>query len=189
MNNAKVQLRKTVRELQKSISANNISEWSGAIMRRLESMQAFAGADTVLIYHSFGAEVMTHSLIKKLCSRKKLLLPVCDGDELRLKRLEDYSMLEEGKYGIMEPSSDEYFANPEEIDLAVIPGIAFDRTGNRMGRGKGYYDRLLADLPDAMKIGICFGFQLFDKIPADSHDIGMDIIMTENEILDFISLF
>ena len=69
------------------------------------------------------------------------------------------------------------FLNYDEIDVAVIPGLAFDRKGGRLGRGKGYYDRLLSKLPDCRKLGMCFDFQMVDAVPAEAHDIKMDDII------------
>ena len=80
-------------------------------------------------------------------------------------------------YGILEPVG-EPFTNYHDIDVAIIPGMAFDLAGNRMGRGKGFYDRLLPKLADARKIGICFSFQLLEHIPTEAHDCPMDIIVS-----------
>lgn len=76
----------------------------------------------------------------------------------------------------MEPTG-ELFTDYDLIDVAIVPGMAFDREGHRLGRGKGYYDRFLAQLPHIYKIGICFPFQLVDKVPADVHDILMDEVI------------
>jgi 5-formyltetrahydrofolate cyclo-ligase len=85
-----------------------------------------------------------------------------------------------GIYGIAEPTG-EIFTDYAAIDFIVVPGVAFDAKGNRLGRGKGYYDRLLPRIPSAYKAGICFPFQLVEEVPAESFDIRMDIIITINE--------
>ena len=81
-----------------------------------------------------------------------------------------------GCYGIKEPTG-KVFTDFAKIDVAIIPGVAFDRQGHRLGRGKGYYDRLLSVMPQVYKIGLCFDFQVVDNVPVDSHDIRMDEVI------------
>lgn len=83
-----------------------------------------------------------------------------------------------GSFGIMEPQADA-FTDYEQIDLILVPGMAFDRHGHRLGRGKGYYDRFLSQAKDCYKIGVCFPFQLVDEVPTDEHDVRMDEIITQ----------
>lgn len=90
--------------------------------------------------------------------------------------------LKKGAYGILEPSVVKT-ADEKDIDVILVPGLAFDRHGGRMGFGKGYYDRLL-ETSIAVKIGLCYDFQLFDTIPTESHDVPMDFIITEKEICE-----
>ena len=93
-----------------------------------------------------------------------------------VRRYSGKADLQEGAFGIMEPCG-ELFTDYEAIDVAIIPGMAFDRHGNRLGRGKGYYDRFLPLLPTRVfKIGVCFPFQLLDDIPMEEHDIKMDVV-------------
>ena len=89
--------------------------------------------------------------------------------------------MKQGAFGIWEPA-DDTAVDPSLLEWIVVPGVAFDRRMNRLGRGKGYYDRLLRQTP-ARKIGICYGLQLVDEIPAEPHDIQMDLIITENDII------
>lgn len=109
---------------------------------------------------------------------KQVLLPVVDGSDLVLKCYERPASLREGAFHIMEPIGEPFpVSRYAEIDLAVIPGMAFDRAGHRLGRGKGYYDRLLPRLPKAYKLGVCFPFQLLDSIPCEEHDVVMDDVV------------
>ena len=103
-------------------------------------------------------EVQTHAFIEKWSRSKRIILPVVTGDELELRGAP--------------------FTDYETIDLAVIPGVAFDRYGHRLGRGKGYYDRLLPQIP-ASKVGICFPFQLIEEVPAEAFDFRMDTIIAQ----------
>ena len=154
---------------------------SANILTALEAHPAFRAANTVLLYHSLNDEVDTHEFIRKWSNKKRILLPVVVGDDLELRIYtgpENMSIC--GVYGIEEPTG-EAFTDYAAIDFIVVPGVAFDAKGNRLGRGKGYYDRLLPRIPSAYKAGICFPFQLVEEVPAESFDVRMDIIITINE--------
>ena len=99
------------------------------------------------------------------------------GYDLELRLYTGDDRLTEGAFHIDEPTGTA-FTDYAAIDLAVIPGVAFDRRGNRLGRGKGYYDRLLPRIPTAYKLGLCFPFQVLNQIPAEAHDIPMDEVLT-----------
>lgn len=130
-----------------------------------------------MLYHSLPDEVCTHAFVKHWCQHKRVLLPVVTGDDLELRLYTPGSSLAVGAFGIEEPQGP-VFTNYSEIDLAVVPGVAFDAKGNRLGRGRGYYDRLLPRLVHACKIGICFPFQLVDEVPAEPFDIAMDEVIS-----------
>ncbi len=131
----------------------------------------------MLLYHSLPDEVDTHAFIRRWSARKRILLPVVKGDDLELRLYTGDDRLTEGAFHIDEPTGTA-FTDYAAIDLAVIPGVAFDRQGNRLGRGKGYYDRLLPRIPTAYKLGLCFPFQVLNQIPAEAHDIPMDEVLT-----------
>ena len=121
-------------------------------------------------------EVNTHDFIRKWSVQKQILLPVVIGNELELRRYTGPQDLKKGAYGIEEPVG-EPFTDYASVDLAIIPGVAFDAHGNRLGRGKGYYDRLLPRLPHTYKIGICFPFQLLEEVPTEALDVRMDEVL------------
>lgn len=121
-------------------------------------------------------EVNTHSFIEKWYKKKKILLPVVIGNELIIRTYTGKSSLCVGSYGILEPMG-ETFTEYTSIDLAIVPGVAFDMKGHRLGRGKGYYDRLLPQI-NARKIGICFPFQVVGEVPSEDFDICMNDIIT-----------
>lgn len=148
-------------------------------MERLFTLPQFSDADTVLMYYSLADEVFTHDAIDELLSMgKTVLLPAVIGDGImELHRYTGKESLRCGAYNIMEPIG-ETFNDYKAIDAVAVPGMAFDEQGNRLGRGKGYYDRLLPKLTNATLIGICFPFQMFDVIPAEPHDIRMDIVLS-----------
>ncbi len=124
-------------------------------------------------------EVQTHEFVHRWSSEKNILLPAVVGDELELRRFTGTDDLAVGSYGIAEPT-DELVTNYDCIDLVVVPGLAFDRLGQRLGRGKGYYDRLLPQIK-APKLGICFPFQLVDEVPSEPFDVRMDGVITLSE--------
>ena len=151
---------------------------SAKILAALEARPAFRAANTILLYHSLNDEVDTHDFIEKWSNQKHILLPVVIGEELELRTYTGPHYLRIGAYGIEEPVGTP-FTDYAAIDLAVIPGVAFDSRGNRLGRGKGYYDRLLPHMPTTYKIGICFPFQLVKEVPAEAFDIRMDEIIAQ----------
>lgn len=123
-------------------------------------------------------EVQTHSFIEKWAARKTILLPVVKGDVLKLRLYHPSGEMNEGAFGIKEPAG-EAFTDYDKIDLAVIPGVAFDKSGCRLGRGKGYYDKLLPQLK-AYTIGVCFPFQLLNEgvIPMEDFDTPIKEVIT-----------
>lgn len=153
---------------------------SANILAALEAHPAFRAATTVLLYHSLDDEVDTHAFIRKWSGEKRILLPVVVGDELELRIYTGADDMVKGSYGIEEPTG-EVFTDYAAIDFVAVPGVAFDSRGNRLGRGKGYYDRLLPHIPSAYKAGICFPFQLVEDVPAEAFDIRMDSIITCHE--------
>ena len=147
-------------------------------LTKLSRHPRLADAHTVLLYSALPDEVPTLPLLNRLSTEgKTVLLPrVVSDTDMELRRYTGSNDLEQGAFGIMEPTG-KLFTDYENIDVAVVPGMAFDREGHRLGRGKGYYDRFLAQLPHTYKIGICFSFQLVDLVPADAHDILMDEVI------------
>ena len=118
-------------------------------------------------------EVQTHDFVEKWHRQKTVLLPVVKGDELELRIYTGRQNLKTGEaYHIEEPTG-EAFTAYEKIDLAIIPGVSFDARGNRLGRGKGYYDKLLP-LLHSYNIGICYNFQVNEKLPVEPFDRRMD---------------
>jgi 5-formyltetrahydrofolate cyclo-ligase len=160
---------------------------SQRIMDRFMSMEAYQAAQTVMFYVDVRDEVRTRQTLPAgLQDGKRIVVPYCVDGELELFHLESMEELELGMYRILEPR-DELRAvaakrlEPEQLDLILVPGVAFDRQGGRTGHGKGYYDKLLQHArPDAPLVGAAFECQLFDGIPMDQHDIYMDFVVTES---------
>lgn len=154
---------------------------SEAIWRKLQRLGVFRRAKTVLCYVSLPDEVQTRPLIMQMLEAgKRVMVPTVRGEDLVLSQLRDPGRdLAPGSFGVLEPKPAALRPVPvEELDLVLVPGLAFDRRGHRLGRGRGYFDRLLARLPDtASTIGVCFDFQLFDRLPTDPHDQAVGVVV------------
>ena len=175
----KKELRKQIRAAKKAVPFCEKCSRSAPIMQQVESLPQFKEAQTVLLYWSMEDEVQTHDFVNRWYKEKTLLLPCVDGDDLRLRQYTGPECLKEGEqFGIGEPSGPE-FTDLERVEMIIVPGVAFDRTGNRMGRGRGFYDRLLKSTPRAFKVGVAFNFQMVDRVPTEDFDVPMDAVLTE----------
>lgn len=169
-------LRQIIKERKKKFSVAELIMQSMDITLQLEKHHLYQTARTLLLYNSMPDEVNTHGLIASLHKQGRcVLLPrMKNEEELELVKYRGKLGLRiSERYGIFEPDG-EPFNDYESIDLAIIPGMAFTPGGGRLGRGKGYYDRLLAKMPTVYKLGLCFPFQIFDPIPTDMNDMPMD---------------
>ncbi|MBQ7180967.1 MAG: 5-formyltetrahydrofolate cyclo-ligase [Bacteroidaceae bacterium] len=172
----KSSLRESIRTLKAQYDAAQLATLSAMACHTLLTHPRWSRAHGVLLYASLPDEVDTTSLIScALQEGKRVFLPVVEGGELYIKAYSGQTVI--GPYGIREPVG-ERLLDYSQIDLAVIPGMAFDRQGHRLGRGKGYYDRLLPAL-SAYRIGLCFPFQLVESVPVDSHDCLVDEVIAQ----------
>ena len=178
MDKGKKEIRSLIRERKKLYSNEVLAELSDQLFEKLEKYEKFLNADNILLYYSLPDEVFTHKFIEKWFGKKKIILPVVIGNDLELREYSGKDCLKKGCFNIEEPQG-KLWENTGTIDLAIIPGMSFDYNGNRLGRGKGFYDRLLSEL-SVYKIGICFGFQIWNEgIPAEEFDMIMDEVWTE----------
>lgn len=187
-----VERKKLIREqahANRNAQANK-DELSAAICEKFMALPAYTAAKTVMFYIDVRSEVRTRqALPAALASGKTIIVPWCnDRGELELFRLASMAELAVGMYKILEPTADlraqpEKQCRPEDLDLVMVPGVAFDRRGGRMGHGKGYYDKLLQHArPDTPLVALAFECQLFPEVPAAAHDIFMDQIITETAV-------
>ena len=173
----KKQLRKEIAREKKEQAASTLEAASFNLMSQIENHPRFKAADTILMYYALPDEVQTQAFVEKWHLTKRILLPVVVGDLLELKIYNGKESMKEGAYHIDEPTGPS-FTNYNEIQLTLVPGVSFDRHGNRLGRGKGYYDRLLP-LLHSYNIGICYHFQTREEIPTEEFDRTMDEVWTE----------
>lgn len=164
-------------------------ELSRAILTRFLGLPEYAAARTVLYYVDVRSEVRTRpDLPAALTHGKRIVVPYCVAGALDLFHLHSIEELAIGRYKILEPRPElrelpERKVQPEELDLIMVPGVAFDRDGARLGHGLGYYDRLLRHArPDAALVALAFECQLFAHVPTQPHDVFMDRIITEKAV-------
>jgi 5-formyltetrahydrofolate cyclo-ligase len=184
---AKSDIRKTILDKRNSISQLDIINYSRIISNRVISTKEYQSSSSVGIYYSIGSEVKTFDIIKhSLENKKEIALPrVIDSTIIQFfKIMEDkFEKIKftKGKYGIFENSMSTTII--DKIDLLIIPGIVFDLKGNRIGYGKGYYDRFLSLGKSKCIMGLSYESQIINEIPNNEHDIPVDIIITEKRII------
>lgn len=177
MKEQKKLLRKEIKEEKSRQHPEVLMAHSSALLEQIEKHPRFIQSHTILMYHSLHDEVQTHAFVEKWHKEKKVLLPVVRGDILELRHYTGKDCLTTGAFNIEEPTG-ENFTQYDEIELGIIPGVSFDRQGNRLGRGKGYYDKLLP-LLHSYNIGVCYRFQAHQEIPSEPFDQKMDEVWTE----------
>ena len=173
-------LRDHARAIRASLSPAEISEKSGRICRNL--LDVLDGATPLMVYVSKPPEVHTQDLIGLLIATgKTVVVPIIEKDTktLRLSYLDDPAVLRQSTFNVPEPVGHELPARASDVKAVIIPILAFDKRGNRLGYGAGYYDRFLTTYPHLTRIGIAFACQEFHEIPADPTDAGMDMIVTD----------
>ncbi|MBU0615096.1 MAG: 5-formyltetrahydrofolate cyclo-ligase [Nanoarchaeota archaeon] len=175
-------LREKVRNQRNNLSKEFVRSNSQIIKQKLFQTKEYQKAKSVLFYVSFGNEVNTLEMIKEALAEKIVAVPIVQENDIVASVIKDIKELDSAnKFGIKEPS---FINSIEKIDLVIVPGLAFDRQGYRLGFGKGYYDKFLSKL-STKTIGICFDFQILDKLPAEEHDIRIDKIITEKQTITF----
>lgn len=176
----KSDIRRKIRNMRTMLLENEKNDAAEQVFALLEKTAAFMLADKILMYHSLPDELPTHSFLNKWKDRKRFYLPRVNGVNLDILPY-DETRLELGSFHIEEPTGNDTL-DPAEIELVVVPAVAYDRNGNRLGRGKGFYDRLLATTK-ATKVGVGYEFQIVDEIPAEQHDVPMDMIVTQQTVI------
>ena len=176
-------LRKQFSELLRGQKKEDWFNKSRVIHKRFFALEEYRSAKTILMYASFAGEVDTFAIIEQaLQSNKKVALPIIMRNQRKLipRSILNVAELQVDAYGISTPSlEDSQVLDIKDLDLVVVPGLGFDRCGNRLGRGLGYYDRFLQHLPESVTtIGLAFDFQLVDSLPIQGHDAPLDRIVS-----------
>lgn len=150
--------------------------WSEQIWKAVEALPQWEEACSVALYYSIAGEPVSHKAVERAGQSKEVWLPQVAGDEIVLRRYE--GELRRGAFGIMEPTgrvAEE--ADLCSIDIIVVPGVAFDPRGRRLGRGGGFYDRLLPRMK-AFRVGVCLPWGLVGEVPTDEWDCRMDVVLS-----------
>ena len=177
----KKRIRFDIKHLKESLTVNEKEKAAEQVFGKIEAFPEFKAAKTVMIYWASPDELPTQNFIKKWKDEKLIILPAVKGRKLRLKRYTSEANMVQHKLGIWEPDLTENFEGI--IDLAIVPGVAYDLKKNRLGRGKGYYDRFFKR-KKTLKIGVGFDFQIIDLVPVNSHDKRLDRIITPSNTIE-----
>jgi 5-formyltetrahydrofolate cyclo-ligase len=180
MQEKKKEVRKRIRTIIKSLSKKEKQQQADVLFSKIEKLTVYKQAKAIMHYWSLADEIPTHQCIQKWYAGKQILLPVIDGDDLIIKPFTGMdNMKPDPRYNIPEPTG-EAIHNPNP-DIIIIPGVAFDSSCNRLGRGKGFYDRFLAKHQiNAKLIGVCFDEQIVPEVPTEAHDFKLDMVITSN---------
>lgn len=190
----KAEIRKRILEVRGNLSDGEIAEKSGAIVQNVLKTPEYEEADNILLYADYNHEVMTREIFENaLLRQKRVYFPKCDRmtNTMEFYRATAISQLEKGYQGILEPKEDvrgRYRFRAREDTLAILPGVAFDTFGYRIGYGRGFYDKYLANKRQLSTMALAFACQLVEEIPRDVHDMKMDKIVTEEIIYSFLRI-
>lgn len=155
---------------QKQLEADNV-------FSHIEHSKLFKHSTNIMFFSSLPDEIPTHHVIERWAEMKNVFLPRVSGDDIELIKFEP-GTLKKGSFNILEPTGED-IVDPQILDLIIVPGVAFDRQGNRCGRGKGYYDRFLSQT-NAVTVAVCFDCQLVNNLPVEKHDIPAQYIVTNS---------
>lgn len=173
----KQELRKAIREKKRAMSAEEIESKSRVLTEKFLRSEAYRSAKTVYGYLPYNQEVRTVALLEQaLRDGKRVAVPKCYGDEMRFIYMTDLNAVEKGYAGIPEPIADEPVAD-DETALVLMPGMAFDPAGHRIGYGGGFYDKFLAKEPDHPTLALCYDFQVLPHLETEEFDIPVDTVI------------
>ena len=173
----KTALRKQIREKKRAMTEAEIRDASVRLGELFVASEAYRQAKSIYGYLPYNQEVRTVPMLEQaLRDGKRVAVPKCYGDEMRFIWMEDLSKVEKGYAGIPEPVEDGPVAD-DETALVLMPGLAFDPEGHRIGYGGGFYDRFLAKEPDHPTLALCYAFQMLPKLETEEFDIPVDCVL------------
>ena len=172
----KQEIRKVIRAEKKRIGKEELLQMSLPVTQKIEANEKYNNANIVMLYHPLWDEVDVRPLFERaLANGKRVILPTVKGEDIIPVEITTETQWVVGDFDILEPVAEPYDGS---IDLVVVPGVAFDNNKNRLGRGKGYYDRFLVKHPNAYRLGVCFQFQMVAEVPTEPFDFPMNDIIT-----------
>lgn len=173
----KKELRRAIREKKRAMTEAEIESRSEALAQLLYASEAYRKAETIYGYLPYNQEVRTVSMLEQaLRDGKRVAVPKVFGDEMKFLYLEDLTQVAKGYAGIPEPIADEPVAQ-DKTALVLMPGLAFDPQGHRIGYGGGFYDKFLAAEPNHPTLALCYDFQVLPELETEEHDIPVDTVL------------
>ena len=173
----KKELRAKIRELKRQMSPEEITTASEDLAQQFYTTSLYQNASTIYGYLPYNQEVRTVPMLEQaLRDGKKVAVPKVYGDTMQFHYITDFRRVAEGYAGLPEPIGDEPVAS-DSTALVLMPGLAFDKKGNRMGYGGGFYDKFLSEEPNHPTVALCYGFQMVDEIPVEEYDIPVDMVL------------
>jgi len=179
---SKEELRYRIRSLRRSLPTQEYQQLSKAIVENIKGLESFKSARVILAFCPFDGEPDISPLLEEILKEGiDLLVPKVEQESMKLCKIRSLENLALGSFCLLEPTQCEE-VGPELVDFALVPGVAFDLKGCRLGMGKGFYDRILGRIR-GFKVGVAFSFQVFEEIPCDPWDQKVDAIATEETII------
>ena len=193
ISNKKKQIRKDILEVRRSMDIDKKDTYDTLIEKSFFESSFYKEAKNIFIYISYDSEINTKRMINRAINEgKNIYVPRTEFDTklMNAVKINDFSNLVESRYGILEPKKEEPFIDPNELDIIVVPGVAFDKNGGRIGYGAGYYDRYFKRINEKnkariTKLALIYDFQLIDEVPTDEEDVLIDAVLTEKQFIKF----
>ena len=179
-------IRREILGARDAVTDDQRQHLSRKIRDRLLALPMITSARRIMLFLAFGSEVDTWLFLDQAVSLgKEVVAPVCvpASKDLALYPISSRDEARPGHWGILEPKQVGEAVSPSTLDVVIVPGVAFDLQGNRVGYGGGYYDRFLSQVGKAWKIGVCFDLQLLAKVPWEAHDVSIDALVTETKTI------
>lgn len=177
-------IRKSIAHKRLTLSDAEVEQKSLQISNSLIALDIFKLSRSIALYFPIQKEVRTQCIFDLAVNcEKEVYFPRVNGSSLDFYRVNDLEQLKPGKFGVLEPDPNLPKVSNKRIDLFILPGLAFDDSGNRLGYGKGYYDRALDNVPQGKKVGLAYEFQILDSVPVDENDRKVELIVTERGIV------
>ena len=179
----KQQIRAELKKTRSALTSAQCRSYSNTICEKIWNIIEKEHAEIIYCYYPLGNEVDVLPLAQKaLIAGKKVAFPRTDGENMDFFQVMSLSEFQKGAFNIMEPIGE--YSISEKTPLVIVPGLGFDKNRNRIGYGKGFYDRYFARFPSCRKIGAAYAAQIIDCIPTDSYDTKLDVIVTEREEIE-----
>ena len=173
----KAELRQKIRQQKREMTAQQIESAGKRLGELFLSSELYRRAETVYGYLPYNQEVRTVPMLEQaIRDGKRVAVPKVYGEEMKFIYITDFSQVEKGYTGIPEPIADEPVADDPHA-LVLMPGLAFTKTGDRMGYGGGFYDKFLSREPQHPTVALCYGFQIVEKLPTEEHDVPVDLVL------------